>query len=36
MSTAAYTPPPALLSLPEPRVHVDYIALTLVACSWVW
>ncbi len=32
MSTAAYTPPPALLSLPEPRVHVDYIALTLVAC----
>jgi cell division protein FtsW len=32
MSTTAYTPPPALLSLPEPRVHIDYIALTLVAC----
>jgi hypothetical protein len=32
MSTTAFTPPPTLLSLPEPRVHIDYIALTLVAC----
>jgi len=32
MSSTAFTPPPTLLSLPEPRVHIDYIALTLVAC----